>query len=1744
MATYAQVLPLLFKVLVLLIILTMIDQSERGFHASGIIKKIYSSKKLMALTFTVAFAVVGTVTLLLTRAAAPSSSVELESGTLTPPAVVGSDTNASGSKYVQYSTIVSTPPPSPTPSPTGTSYYVDCNGGSDSNAGTSQTTAWKTLGKANAAALASGNGLLFKRGCNFGSGLTVKWSGVTVGNYGSGALPIFSTTSTGGNIVSVSGSGNTVDGLEVDGPDTVTASSSGPRGGIAGISVEPGASNNTIQNSTITGNYAGIFVRQDAANNRILHNIIKDNKLLDTSGGAGAFGILMWGHNNQVSYNSFSGNFADSALYPPYDGSSVEIYTSNGNTAASNNTMSYNTSVNDNAFSELGKGNTAAIPDNNIFAYNSYVASGQGNALFVNTRGTSADGYGPITNTKVYNNSVYITGANKAAALICQGTCSASALVYQNNILISSAGGTSVGGASGSNNITTAADAAYVNAPGDLHLQSSSKAINAGNNTALSAGFNKDLDGHGVPAGSAVDIGAYEFGSVVRTQGSSNIVASILHQIVKTSGQIFANIGRFFGSAMHMLGSIFSSGHAVAAVSADATATAPCVGSPAPAQWKHVVVLMFENHQYNQVIGSPDAPYITSLANACSSSKSWYDADFKSPGVKDGSYISKPNYFTLTSGLSPSQDTGSVGGGGDSSSTRTTVDNIYRQLRHAGKSYMDYYNASGTGCGVGYSGNYHDAVRYYNGDGGLDASTCNAHDVSLSTFMTDVNSGNLPAYSMILPTNCDNMHSCSGISNVVVNGDNWAKNFLPQFFNSAQYKSGDTAFFFVWDEDTNIPNVLAAPSIKAGSAAPATSHFGALRTMTEMLGLPYLGVTNAAVHQSEDLLSFFNGGGTTPNPNPTPPPTDTTAPTVSITAPAASATLNGIVNVTATASDNVGVQKVEFYVDGALKATDTSSPYNFSLDTTTLANSGHTLKAIAYDTATTPNQTSSTPVTVTVNNSCAAVAAPFGMVTVPVNVPQAGTYRIWSRIMAPDTTNNSYTFQTDGVCGLTIGDSAVAANSWTWVNYKNGGPTTPADVTLAAGSHTLLLAGREVGVKLDRVILLLSTDSCVPTGTGDNCTTAPDSTPPTVSISAPTNGSTTKSPVTVTATASDAGGSGLDRVEFSVDDVLQNTILGLGPFNWTWSTTATGNHKLSAKAFDKAGNASTVSSVNVTVQDTTKPTVSINTPATGATVSSSQVAVTTSATDNVGVTSLSLMIDNASTPYQTLVGNTTGTYGFTWDASNVTSGNHVLQVQAKDAAGNVGISANVTVTVSNDKTPPSQPTNLSATVVSATQVNLSWTGSTDNTGVTGYIIQRDGANVAQITGTTYSDATAAATQYSYAVIAKDAASNLSQPSNTVQATTPAVSSDNTPPTAPQNLQAQAINNNQVNLSWDASTDTGGSGLKGYYVLRNGQKIATVATLTFSDGTTQASTNYTYSVEAFDGAGNVSSPSNQVSTPTPTPTPTSDTTAPTATINSPTPGQTVSAQSNVSANINDNIGVARAVLLVDGTQRAQILNPGQGNITLRWQTNVVPDGSHTLLVIVIDGAGNVGGSDAVTLTVQNNKTPAPGSTTTHTFSVVADAGLKKSRPTTNFGTARSMSVDSRPKEKMVMKFNVTGITGKVTKAVIRLYDVNGSNHGGSFYNISNNWSEKKITWNNAPYFYNHSPVARLGKVKKNTYVEIPVTGIVKTNGTYSFGGRSYSSDGADYSTKEDSSSSRRPQLIITEGATSEKFNDED
>ncbi len=164
---------------------------------------------------------------------------------------------------------------------------------------------------------------------------------------------------------------------------------------------------------------------------------------------------------------------------------------------------------------------------------------------------------------------------------------------------------------------------------------------------------------------------------------------------------------------------------------------------------------------------------------------------------------------------------------------------------------------------------------------------------------------------------------------------------------------------------------------------------------------------------------------------------------------------------------------------------------------------------------------------------------------------------------------------------------------------------------------------------------------------------------------------------------------------------------------------------------------------------------------------------TPNASDNVGVAGVQFRLDGSNLGAE----DTVAPYTVAWDTRTSPNGSHVLSAIARDAAGNTQAASNVTVTVSNstaDTAAPTVPANLTAAASSSSRIDLAWSAATDNVGVTGYRVTRNGSLIATTTATSYSDTgLAPQTAYSYSVAAFDAAGNTSAGSAPASATTPA-----------------------------------------------------------------------------------------------------------------------------------------------------------------------------------------------------------------------------------------------------------------------------------------------------------------------------------------------------------------------------------
>ncbi|WP_165314257.1 lytic polysaccharide monooxygenase [Agromyces protaetiae] len=302
-----------------------------------------------------------------------------------------------------------------------------------------------------------------------------------------------------------------------------------------------------------------------------------------------------------------------------------------------------------------------------------------------------------------------------------------------------------------------------------------------------------------------------------------------------------------------------------------------------------------------------------------------------------------------------------------------------------------------------------------------------------------------------------------------------------------------------------------------------------------------------------------------------------------------------------------------------------------------------------------------------------------------------------------------------------------------------------------------------------------------------------------------------------------------------------------------------------------------------------------------------------------------------------------------------------------------------------DTEAPSVPSGVKSTETTAWSVNLAWTASTDNKGVTGYKVERATgtgafAKIADVSGTTFSDTgLSAATAYRYRVTAVDAAGNSSAASTVFSVTTAAgTTTDTQAPSAPAGVHSMETTSSSVDLMWTAATDD--VGVTGYRVERatGSGAFAQVATPTgtsYLDSGLAAATAYRYRVTAVDAAGNASAASTVFSVTTAAAT-TVDTQAP-----SVPAGLKITATTSSSATLSwtastDDKGVVgyrldRATATGAFQQIAVVAGTTYQNTGLAAST------TYRYRVSAVDAAGNVSAASAILSVTTPAATTNPG-----------------------------------------------------------------------------------------------------------------------------------------------------------------------
>jgi len=316
------------------------------------------------------------------------------------------------------------------------------------------------------------------------------------------------------------------------------------------------------------------------------------------------------------------------------------------------------------------------------------------------------------------------------------------------------------------------------------------------------------------------------------------------------------------GRTMLALGALVGAVAVPATISAAAGGSAPratpsttglCATRATAPTYKHVIVIIEENHSYGSIVGSSSAPYLNRVIASCGVASN----------VHNVTHNSLPNYLALVGGVPLSQLGPFLNDCAPGSCSHLLAgSNLFNQLSTRGA--MSYEESMPTSCARSSSGNYavkHNPAVYFSD---LSAG-CSTHDVALgstsnSPLLRALSSERTaPAFSLVTPNLCNDMHDCG-----VGTGDAWLSTWLPRITSSTVYKAKDTAVFIVWDEgqggyagescaanqsdsSCHVATIVVAPSVKKGAkVSTAFTTYSLLKTFEDLLGLPELNSATTA----------------------------------------------------------------------------------------------------------------------------------------------------------------------------------------------------------------------------------------------------------------------------------------------------------------------------------------------------------------------------------------------------------------------------------------------------------------------------------------------------------------------------------------------------------------------------------------------------------------------------------------------------------------------------------------------------------------------------------------------------------------------------------------------------------------------------------------------------------------------------------------------------------------------------------
>ncbi|HLW55563.1 MAG TPA: alkaline phosphatase family protein [Candidatus Angelobacter sp.] len=257
--------------------------------------------------------------------------------------------------------------------------------------------------------------------------------------------------------------------------------------------------------------------------------------------------------------------------------------------------------------------------------------------------------------------------------------------------------------------------------------------------------------------------------------------------------------------------------------------------TPAPftATADHVVLVVLENHSFNEVIGSSSMPYLNALASQHALATNYF-AD---------AHPSLTDYFLLTTGLPETIDNNFAG--------TVTDDNMVRALTGSNKTWRAYMEGLPS---VGYAGDdvwpylkHHDPFVYLSDV--LSSTAMSANVVPVTQLSADLSSGTLQNFSFVAPDAENDAHSCPGNAptcpdtDKLVRADNWLKNNIDPLINSPAFGNG--VVIITWDEGDvtdiasgggQVATVLVGPHVKTGfRSVTFYDHESTLRLILDLL---------------------------------------------------------------------------------------------------------------------------------------------------------------------------------------------------------------------------------------------------------------------------------------------------------------------------------------------------------------------------------------------------------------------------------------------------------------------------------------------------------------------------------------------------------------------------------------------------------------------------------------------------------------------------------------------------------------------------------------------------------------------------------------------------------------------------------------------------------------------------------------------------------------------------------------------